>query len=174
MKIVVSDASPLIGLARINRLTLLKDIFSIVIIPPEVRNELQIGSGKPGEKILASAENDGWIKTKPLSKACLNLSHLDRGEAEAISLALETKANFLIIDERKGRKTAKKHNISVIGIGRILIAAKHYGLISDIEIPINELKVQNYQISDEIIQMIYELSKKLEKKRNVNPLTFNP
>ena len=43
-------------------------------------------------------------------------SVLDIGEAEAITLAREKKADLLIIDEIKGRNYAKRLDIKVIGL----------------------------------------------------------
>lgn len=54
---------------------------------------------------------------------------VDKGEASAIALALETQNSILIIDERKGRKLARELNLEIIGTLRVLLLAKQKGII---------------------------------------------
>ncbi len=51
------------------------------------------------------------------------------GEAEAIELALELRAERLLIDERKGRNLAVQEGLSVIGLLGVVLLAKRRGLI---------------------------------------------
>jgi len=86
--IVVSDAGPLIGLARAGYLALLKDISGSVCMPPEVHHELQPQSNLPGADYLLQALTDGWLKVCELSRKSREglsdlLLILDPGEAEA-------------------------------------------------------------------------------------------
>jgi hypothetical protein len=59
--VVVADASPLIGLAKIARLDLLKQLFGQVLIPEAVEKEMCLGSGRPGSQVLAAARNECWL-----------------------------------------------------------------------------------------------------------------
>ncbi len=89
--IVIADASCLISLSNINRLELLKDVFSHVIITPEVNREF-------GEQLPA------WIVIETVTdrqKQVLLELEVDEGEASAIALALEKKDPLLIIDKKK-------------------------------------------------------------------------
>ena len=58
------------------------------------------------------------------------LERLDRGEAEAITLARELNAELLLIDETDGRAEARRLNIRITDVLGILIRAKELGLIS--------------------------------------------
>ncbi len=58
---------------------------------------------------------------------------LDKGEAEAIALALELRADQVLIDERRGRRIAARLNLRYTGILGILVEAKNRGLISEVK-----------------------------------------
>lgn len=59
-------------------------------------------------------------------------SELDRGEAEAICLAVDLKADRLLIDEKAGRKIAFREGLAIVGVVGVLIAAKHKGLLPQV------------------------------------------
>src|SRR5438132_6652645 len=111
---VISDTSCLIALERIQRLEILKDVFSEIITTKEVKREF----GKPLPKWIV-------IKNAKDSRKKMELTNLlDAGEASAIALVLETKNTLLIIDEKKGRRIARELKIAVIGTLRVLLFAK--------------------------------------------------
>ena len=57
------------------------------------------------------------------------LADLDRGEREAISLALERQADFLLIDEQAGRREAVTRHLTVAGTLAVLLQAALLGKI---------------------------------------------
>ncbi len=105
--IIISDTSPLSSLALVGYLSILKDIYTNVVIPQAVANEL---ANLTEEDIRIKAIISlNWIQVKQAANlelvACLsNDYNLDLGEAEAIALAWELKADELLIDERLGRR----------------------------------------------------------------------
>lgn len=105
---VVSNTSPLINLARIGHLNLLPRIFGRLLIPEAVWQEAVIdGEGQPGAKEIRQAD---WIERATVSNRQLVRSlrqELDPGEAEAIALAVEINADWLLMDERLARQTAR-------------------------------------------------------------------
>jgi predicted nucleic acid-binding protein len=130
--IVVSDASPLIALGRIGRLDLLREIFGSLVIPDAVWKEVvESGIDKEGSVNVAEAV---WISQQSvLDHSLVNLLRHDlgAGEAEAIVLARECNADFLLIDERLGRSAAKSLGLKVVGLVGVLIEARERGLVSD-------------------------------------------
>lgn len=130
--IVISNTSPIINLASINRLELLSKIFKQIIIPQEVYQEIVIiGAGQPGSNEVKKFD---WIKVRQVKNRALVEAlkiELDAGEAEAISLAIELKADFLLIDEKLGRTIASRFDIKYVGILGLIIEAKSKDLVEN-------------------------------------------
>lgn len=102
MKILVADTSPLISLLVTNHLFLLFDLYKEIYIPEAVWNELN------SHVSIVSYHNE-LDKLTPLVRSCkvtLNFPEIDHGESEAISLYKELNADYLLIDDKKGRKIA--------------------------------------------------------------------
>ena len=161
MSSVIADAGPLIGLARIGRLNLLRKLFGTIAIPPQVFHELELSSDRPGTKAILEAIDSGWIKLEKIKNPNkLSRLHLlvDAGEADAILLALEQDARMLIIDDKKGRKTAKNIGLPIVGTGGILIAAKRAGHLKEVTSVLNDLAGAGYFISLTLSKRIIELS----------------
>jgi uncharacterized protein len=130
--IIVSDTSPLSNLALVDGLFLLKEIYQTVVIPQAVADELSNAEGED-PRITAVLSLD-WVEIRQSTNSDLitelrNDYLLDRGEAEAIALALELKAEELLIDERLGRREATRLGLSITGVLGVLLIAKRRGLI---------------------------------------------
>lgn len=120
--IVVADTSAISNLLTIGHEWILRDLFGIVIVPPAVASELRVWHPDlPAFISIQSPENPGV--TPEFSQV------LDRGETEAISLALEIHANLLLIDERKGRAEARRLGLKITGLLGVLLEAKTVGLV---------------------------------------------
>jgi len=116
--IVVSDTSPILNLARIGRLDLLPSLYEQLLIPPAVCAELAAPKGDVFETL--DATSIPWLilgvpndqdRVRELS------GNLDAGEAEAIVLAVERRAELLLVDERRGRRTAAAMGLRITGLG---------------------------------------------------------
>jgi uncharacterized protein len=140
--IIVSDTSPLSGLAITGHLFLLQQIYGQVVIPGAVADELRRG-GQDDSRINATLAVD-WIEIRqPIDVALVESlqsdRNLDRGEAEAIALAVELKADELLINERLGRREARRLGLSITGLLGLLLVAKRQGLIKTIRPVMNTL-----------------------------------
>lgn len=114
--IVVSDTTILSTLYLIDRLDWLKDLFGAVIIPKAVEAEL-LELERAGYD-LQVFEKAHWLKVESVKDMKLLeelMMDLDIGESEAIALTIQTMADFLLIDERKGSEIANSLRISTIG-----------------------------------------------------------
>lgn len=153
---IVSNASPLINLARINKLDLLPRLYDSVLIPQAVWDEVVVqGVGQPGAEEVNSAS---WIKRSTVVNAPLVQAlrqDLDAGEAEAIALALETKAELLLMNERLGRETARHMGLRYTGLIGLLIEAKRKGLISEVKSHMDALRQEaDFRVSDALYRRV--------------------
>jgi len=89
MKIIISDTTALIILAKTNHLDLLTNFIDRVYIPKAVMNEIQYKN----DIVKVLIENSDFIETKEVSNqeilSDIEKTNLDLGETEAIALALE-------------------------------------------------------------------------------------
>ena len=140
---IVSNTSPLLNLAIIDQLHLLHQQFPNILVPEAVTKELQLETNWLGTIALQAAFSDGWIQSSPVNNRHLAQSlllDLDKGEAEAISLALERSSPIILLDEREGRTAAKLLGLQPIGVLGILLRAKSLNAIIAIEPLIQKLK----------------------------------
>lgn len=80
---------------------------------------------------------------------------LDRGEAEAIALAIELNADWMLLDEREGRKVAKSLGLKVTEILGILLRAKQLGEIESLQLVIDDLiNKAGFRIAPELLAQI--------------------
>ena len=157
MDIVISDTTALIILAKSDLLSLLSNLFSKIYIPQAVYDELMFKDDVVNYRI----EKFDKIIVKPVSdlKTLQRIKSLkiDKGEVEAISLALELDL-MLIIDERKGRKIALNQGLKIVGVLGILIENYKQEHISFEEAKINFLlfKEQGLRVSDELEKIFFK------------------
>ena len=81
--------------------------------------------------------------------------NLDRGEAEAIALALELGADELLIDERLGRREALRLRLSITGLLGVLLVAKRRGLVAMIRPVMDALMTQaGFRLSEQLYTVL--------------------
>ena len=138
--IIVSNTSPIINLAAVGQLELLRQLYGKIIIPQAVYHEIVIvGAKQPG---ATQVETFDWIETNQVTDRAMVASlqlEVDEGEAEAIVLAVELGADLLLLDERRGRTVASRLGLKFIGLLGTLIQAKHKGLILAIKPILDDL-----------------------------------
>lgn len=150
-KVIVSDTSCIGYLIQINLLNLLQIIYGEIIIPDAVNEEiLQL---KNRGHNLSEFKNANWIKRYRAN----NLSNvddykyvLDKGELEAISIAIELKADLLIIDERLGRVVATNMGFDITGLVGILVIAKNKNLITSIKDALDKVILLGCRINEKL------------------------
>ncbi|MEK7728420.1 MAG: hypothetical protein AAB354_08395 [candidate division KSB1 bacterium] len=147
--IAVSNSSPLIILYKCNGLGLLKQFFGGVVVPQAVYDEV-VHQTKDLEQ-SATISGCDFIKVHELATSVISFSRkLDRGEQEALALATELHADFLLLDDKRAQKEAALLNIPFIPTFALLVKAAQDGLISDFNSMLTELQQKGIFLSREL------------------------
>lgn len=156
--IVVSNTSPITNLAAVGQLPILQQLYEKILIPEAVYIELTSGDGaQPGELEVRTLQ---WIENRSVTDQILVVAlqmELDPGEAAAIALAVELKANLLLLDERRGRAVASRLGLRFIGILGALIEAKHQGCIVAVKPILDDLvKKTGFWVSQQLYTRVLQ------------------
>jgi uncharacterized protein len=161
MAVVISDASPLICLSALRQLNLLRLLYGSVLVPDAVWQEVTRApsfTSPTTPAAVAEAKAAGWLEIAAATNRPLVTqleTTLDRGEAEAIALALENKRSLLLIDERDGRQVARTLGVRMTGTLGVLLRAKSTGHIAAIEPLIKELiQHHNFRLHPSLVERI--------------------
>jgi len=149
--IVIVNTTPIISLALIGKLDLLRLLYGTVLTPPAVQSEVLAGGVK--NIGVSELQQSNWIRVTPLQdpKRADLLPDLDRGEAEVIALALELNADIVIIDERLARRHANRLGLTLTGTLGILLRAKEKNIVPAIEPLIHTLRQNGIRLSHAVI-----------------------
>lgn len=140
--LVVTNASPIIALDRLGRLHLLRGVFGTIAAPPAVIGEVRDRSELPD-----------WIVETELKESIgphVLSAVLGPGESEAIALALEQNARFLLIDDLPARRLSRTLGVPIVGTLSILVKAKSKGLISQVEPLLDALGFNEFRLSQSL------------------------
>jgi len=131
-------------LVLVEAVEVLPRIFAAIVIPEAVRSELS-HERTPAPVRDWGSRPPSWLGVAiPASSEALDL---DQGEAQAVLLAEELRADALLIDDRKGRQLAKARHLSVIGTLGILFRAGELGLL-DLDAAVDRLLNRtNFRVS---------------------------
>lgn len=157
-RMLISNTGPIIALAGISHLYLLRELYKRIIVPQAVDKEIRsCGQSCIGLQDYLAA---GWIEVQAHGHIDpLLLTALDLGEASVLVLSEQEKSALLLIDERKARKIARVvYGREVIGTARVLIEAKQSGFIPNIRKPINNMRTNGYWIHDNIVEYALKLA----------------
>ncbi len=137
-KIVITDASCFITLDKIDGIHLLHSLYKQVITTPEIAAEF-------GKRL------PDWVEVNAVLNRDLLYDYaetVDIGEASAMVLATEIRADLLIIDDAKARRFAKKLELNITGTIGVILSAKLNGIIPAVKPYIIKIQETNFRISD--------------------------
>lgn len=153
--LVLTDASPLIGLAHVGGLPWLGALFGEVWVPAQVWVEVAPGKGFAGEQAIVAAQAGGYLKLADSAPLLPELPDLDEGEAACIRIALAHGGPaLLLMDERAGRAVAQEQGLPVAGTAAVIGMAKSRGLIGSARDVFARLHASDFRISAEVITAI--------------------
>jgi hypothetical protein len=149
--LIIADSSPLIALARIQHLALLRMLADRVVVPLAVWDEVtKAQSDAPGAREVAA---QSWIEIiAPDDRlAAPFLELVGRGEAEAMALAQAHPGSLLLLDDLRSRKLAERLHLRRIGTVALLARAKRAGMIQTLRPVLEALQAQGVYIRKELI-----------------------
>lgn len=153
----MADTGPLIALARIGELDLLRRLYGEVVVPTAVEIELAIDSNRPGAKALEAAFAAGWLTVcdvADLGAGRVLETLLGPGEAEAITLAARDGARVLLVDDARARRVARQHRLRVVGVAGVLVAAKSRGKVDEVQPLLQQLARTGYYLSEDVVAIV--------------------
>lgn len=135
--IVVSNATPLIFLGKLNAVHLVQSLYQTILISPGVYHETIINGLHHGHadamvldlyyqkhvlKVMSPSDQTGVMQLAANEG-------IDLGEAETIVLAREQQAGLTLIDEQRARKIARRQALRVKGTLGVLFEAFRKGVL---------------------------------------------
>lgn len=147
--VVVADTTPLNYLIVIERAHILPALFGAVLIPPEVLEELR--HPKAHEAISR------WLHTTPEWLRVTPVKHMDKtmllgkGEAAAISLAVEQRMKVVLVDERRGRAAAEVRGLLAVGTLNLLDLADERRLLDGLA-ALHDLRQTTFRATPELME----------------------
>jgi predicted nucleic acid-binding protein len=153
-ELVVSDTSPLLNLALIERLDLIESQFSSVTVPRQVWDEL--ADGEEGLDAVRTLRDEAFLTVVEVDRSDLftEIFHeLDLGETAAICYAIEQDADLILLDERDGRRVARRHDLNVTGVIGILLRGANTGTV-ELQQELDALREAGFWISDDLYSKV--------------------
>ena len=155
MSLWVIDSSPLIFLAKLNRLNLLRQEAEEVLVPPAVLEEIAEQDDEAKRQIEEARRT--WLEMRPVRNVRL-LAVLKRelgdGEAEAITLAMETNAARIVLDDLDARRLADRLGLRLVGTLGLLLASKLRGEVPSLRAEIERLRSGGFRASPALVEEI--------------------
>ncbi len=172
---IVSDSTPIVYIAKVGKLQLLKKLYSDVVLPEAVKSEV-LAAEYPEVPVIQDALRAGWLEERALSPGArkfeqthlLRAPGLDRGEREAIAVAYTSHLPLLIDeDERTGRRVAKVWGVEVRGTLRVILEAYDARLIEYREAReiFRQLLAERFHVSAEVYERALALLEKAKERK---------
>ena len=150
----ISNASPLITLAAIDRLDLFAALKAEVWVPATVLNE--VGAGASADRADDRVRASGRFVLVPDVAIGTEVAHwgLDPGEAQAISQAIETAAKGVILDDLAGRRCAQALGLRIIRTLGLIARAKRVGILTEAAPVIMAVRDAGLYIGDALVRAV--------------------
>lgn len=155
-EVIVADSGPLIALAQIGRLELLRVLYDRVTVPPAVAREVAPSLGplptwidvrRPSLPLVARPPREG----------------LHVGEYEAFLLAIELEADLVLVDDRGARRWARARDLPIVGTVGVLLRAKDQGVVARVRPVLDALVATGLYLSDALYREVLETAGELSE-----------
>ena len=149
-RLVVADASPLIGMAAAGVFDLLRELFGTVTITRLVKDEVTARGDLPGAQELDSAMREGWVRVAPAPLETWRFAQIDAGEASTIALATQREGALVLMDDALGREQAAAVGLEVLDLAGLLLAAKRARLVDAVEPLVARLARRGFTLPEDV------------------------
>ena len=152
--VVISDTSPIRYLVLAGQADLLPALYTEVLIPDAVADELNHhATPEPVRRWIA--QRPSWLRVVAMAKRSVSapLHDLDAGEHDAILLALQLKADLVVMDDREGVEEARRLGLTVTGTLGVLDRGAERGLI-ELAPAFARLRQTNFRIDPALLDRL--------------------
>lgn len=161
----ISNSTPLIYFAKLNKLSLLTKVFKEIIIPKEVYDEVVLKGkelNKPETIVIQNFIQNEYIRIKK-TKPDLKIDTLHKGEIAAISLALKSGIRNILIDDKEGAEVCKILGLKPYRTTALLLELLKRSLISikEFENLLIELSKCGYFLRADVFEFLVKAAKRL-------------
>ena len=152
MQLVIADTGPVNYLVLIGWIDILPALFETVIFPSTVRDEL---ADPDTPRVVRGWVSDlpAWPKVHDMSTPGNSTAELGAGETAAIALAVELRADLLLMDDRRGLVAALRKGLAVTGTMGLLTRAAERGLL-DLADAFDKLKQTNFRYRQQTMDVL--------------------
>lgn len=158
--LVISDTSPINYLVLTGYIQILPSLYGTILIPQAVYEEL-MHEATPAPVREWMEQRPDWIDILAVSTP-LAFNGLDRGEREALSLALELKADLVLIDDAAAREVAGQRGLLFTGTVGVLTKAAEKGLISLPE-AFGRLRETSFRVNETLLETVLERDRNFKR-----------
>lgn len=140
-RLVVADASPLIGLDRVGALELPPAVFGPLSAPPAVLREF---GAQPDWLHFASVDH---VQDEVRE---LREQRFGPGEAEVLAYAFDRPETVVLLDERRARVVAARRGVTVVGTVGVVLRAWDMGRLGRVRPVLEALVASGFRLSTEL------------------------
>ena len=97
-----------------------------------------------------------------MSSASVLRRRLGDGEREALALAIELRADWIILDDLPARRSAQAASLNVIGTLGMLVAAKRAGLLQSIRPDLDALVRTSFFLSPQLYEQLLQAAGEID------------
>jgi predicted nucleic acid-binding protein len=156
-QVVLSDSSPLTGLAAAEAFHVLRRLFGEISVTASVQREVTKQKHLPGAAELTEGIHDGWIHRIRDPRGGISLATLDAGEATTLYAAVRLGPGCLVLmDDAAARAEAQALGVMVTGTAGVLLLAHRRRLIRSVRPLFEKLFAARFRVSPGVINKILE------------------
>jgi len=154
----VVNASPLIILAKVDQILLLKDLCEEMTIPSGVKEEIDEGTENDPARIWLKSDGKKWVRDSGPINPVISAWDLGQGETEVLNWAYEHPGYEAILDDKAAKNCASSVHIKVHGTIGIILLAKQEGIIEKVSPILNRLPKVGFRIKPAILAAAKKLA----------------